>query len=104
MSSVLTLVIWLRLLYYKQDGSLAERSKAPASGAGPKGREFESRSCHSYCVGASVLFCFWILVYRRHRNSWNVAAIAQLGERQTEDLEVPGSIPGLGTGVAFVAL
>ena len=25
------------------------------------------------------------------------AAIAQLGERQTEDLEVPGSIPGLGT-------
>ncbi len=27
------------------------------------------------------------------------AAIAQLGERQTEDLEVPGSIPGLGTFV-----
>ena len=26
------------------------------------------------------------------------AAIAQLGERQTEDLKVPGSIPGLGTG------
>ena len=26
----------------------------------------------------------------------NYAAIAQLGERQTEDLEVPGSIPGLG--------
>ena len=25
------------------------------------------------------------------------AAIAQLGERQTEDLEVPGSIPGLGS-------
>ena len=25
------------------------------------------------------------------------AAIAQLGERQTEDLKVPGSIPGLGT-------
>ena len=25
------------------------------------------------------------------------AAIAQLGERQTEDLEVPGSIPGFGT-------
>ena len=23
-------------------------------------------------------------------------AIAQLGERQTEDLQVPGSIPGLG--------
>ena len=26
-----------------------------------------------------------------------MAAIAQLGERQTEDLKVPGSIPGLGT-------
>ena len=26
-----------------------------------------------------------------------VAAIAQLGERQTEDLKVPGSIPGLRT-------
>ena len=29
------------------------------------------------------------------------AAIAQLGERQTEDLEVPGSIPGLGTYIFF---
>ena len=27
------------------------------------------------------------------------AAIAQLGERQTEDLKVPGSIPGLGSFV-----
>ena len=26
----------------------------------------------------------------------NLAAIAQLGERQTEDLKVPGSIPGGG--------
>ena len=26
----------------------------------------------------------------------NTAAIAQLGERQTEDLKVPGSIPGRG--------
>ena len=25
------------------------------------------------------------------------ACIAQLGERQTEDLKVPGSIPGVGT-------
>ena len=31
------------------------------------------------------------------------AAIAQLGERQTEDLKVPGSIPGLGSfGVAYL--
>ena len=28
--------------------------------------------------------------------SYLTAAIAQLGERQTEDLKVPGSIPGLG--------
>ena len=29
--------------------------------------------------------------------NWRAAAaIAQLGERQTEDLKVPGSIPGLG--------
>ena len=27
----------------------------------------------------------------------SVAALAQLGERQTEDLKVPGSIPGGGT-------
>ena len=31
------------------------------------------------------------------RGSLPTAAIAQLGERQTEDLKVPGSIPGLGT-------
>ena len=62
----------LRLLYFKQDGSLAERSKAPASGAGPKGREFESRSCHSYSVLVSVLCSLDIsieaasrLLYRR---------------------------------------
>ena len=32
--------------------------------------------------------------FRSYFNS--TAAIAQLGERQTEDLKVPGSIPGLG--------
>ena len=31
------------------------------------------------------------------RGQKHQAAIAQLGERQTEDLKVPGSIPGLGT-------
>ena len=31
-----------------------------------------------------------------------LAAIAQLGERQTEDLKVPGSIPGLGTIVVIL--
>ena len=29
------------------------------------------------------------------------AAIAQLGERQTEDLKVPGSIPGLGMCISM---
>ena len=32
------------------------------------------------------------------------AAIAQLGERQTEDLEVPGSIPGYGNCFRWVFL
>ena len=30
-----------------------------------------------------------------------VASVAQLGERQTEDLKVPGSIPGRGTSLAL---
>ena len=29
------------------------------------------------------------------------AEIAQLGERQTEDLKVPGSIPGLGNVISI---
>ena len=42
---------------------------------------------------------FWSVL--RMRECYRVycndrAAIAQLGERQTEDLKVPGSIPGLG--------
>ena len=32
------------------------------------------------------------------------AAIAQLGERQTEDLKVPGSIPGLGIACDFTLI
>ena len=35
--------------------------------------------------------------FTRSLRPTHLAAIAQLGERQTEDLEVPGSIPGLGT-------
>ena len=38
--------------------------------------------------------CLATLVPARQCN--HQAAIAQLGERQTEDLKVPGSIPGLG--------
>ena len=47
------------------------------------------RGCVCVCVITRVWIC----------NIWGnlgMAAIAQLGERQTEDLKVPGSIPGLG--------
>ena len=43
-------------------------------------------SCHNTVKGAD----------------FTTAAIAQLGERQTEDLKVPGSIPGLGSCVVPV--
>ena len=36
-----------------------------------------------------------------HALLYRQAAIAQLGERQTEDLKVPGSIPGLGNLVCL---
>jgi hypothetical protein len=45
----------------------------------------------------------------RTTGSWNgvselSAEIAQLGERQTEDLKVPGSIPGLGKMIPSASL
>ena len=33
---------------------------------------------------------------QKHRCALGFAEVAQLGERQTEDLKVPGSIPGFG--------
>ena len=39
-----------------------------------------------------------MIVILRNQYAW----IAQLGERQTEDLKVPGSIPGL--GITFAQL
>ena len=50
------------------DGSLAERSKAPASGAGPKGREFESRSCQFYLIQSLMqkIFCSVRAISRWH--------------------------------------
>ena len=33
--------------------------------------------------------------------AYQLAAIAQLGERQTEDLKVPGSIPGGGSFLPY---
>lgn len=38
------------------NGSLAEWSKAPASGAGPQGREFESHSFHLFCLHPHFLY------------------------------------------------
>ena len=40
--------------------------------------------------------CARMLVWAWAKRTMSAAAIAQLGERQTEDLKVPGSIPGLG--------
>ena len=61
----------------------------------------------SNIVKPIALLCRWLAIYfscvtkyRRHGRSWKryncQAEIAQLGERQTEDLKVPGSIPGRG--------
>ena len=53
--------------------------------------KFENPGVESVkCIGgAAVLFWLKAIAYQ-------LAAIAQLGERQTEDLKVPGSIPGGG--------
>ena len=44
----------------------------------------------------AVVQCSWRTPRTIRVTSVAQAAIAQLGERQTEDLKVPGSIPGLG--------
>ena len=36
-----------------------------------------------------------------NKNEWKSDDVAQLGERQTEDLKVPGSIPGDGKASFF---
>ena len=46
-----------------------------------------------------LLVCVFVCCYGVW--SWLDASIAQLGERQTEDLKVPGSIPGRGNFSAF---
>ena len=45
----------------------------------------------------SFLFLFRTPPVPHAREARDLADIAQLGERQTEDLKVPGSIPGVGT-------
>ena len=56
----------------------------------------DQRGCESVC--ACVVMCG---VQRNFCGAGmyvcNVASVAQCGERQTEDLKVPGSIPGRGT-------
>ena len=44
------------------------------------------------------------MAYCLHVAPSSVADIAQLGERQTEDLKVPGSIPGVGNYFLQIAL
>ena len=56
---------------------------------------------HDVCVGFIVLGKR--AKQERASNTFARAAIAQLGERQTEDLKVPGSIPGLGIFVLLHA-
>ena len=77
-------------------GSLAERSKALASGASPKGREFESHNCQFFLLlflgkdaTGHVLKCI------------SIARLAQSVERKTLNLVVVGSSPTVGT-VIFV--
>ncbi len=53
---------------------------------------------------------YHIYIYDNNNNNINnkkyilysYAAIAQLGERQTEDLKVPGSIPGGGIYIYYI--
>ena len=60
-----------------------------ASGSNPDKSNCYFVSYRAYSASKRV----FIVLNAKHVG---VAAIAQLGERQTEDLEVPGSIPGLG--------
>ena len=63
------------------------------------------RSCGvKSCKGAAPITisarASWREAHAALRAQMSSAAIAQLGERQTEDLKVPGSIPGLGIFVS----
>ena len=52
-------------------------------------------------VNLNLHACKFILCYVTLSFMIYQAAIAQLGERQTEDLKVSGSTPGLGIGSLF---
>ena len=57
------------------------------------------------CASGSIFLCVHCYTNCKAvaQNFPHIAAIAQLGERQTEDLKVPGSIPGLGIYFACAA-
>ena len=97
-----------------------DSSAGKASDRRSEGRRFDPGSGHAFmyltwclglwfrtCAGACVSAIAWFrpgfvhmvcrLWVRSSCRNAGMAAIAQLGERQTEDLKVPGSIPGLGT-------
>ena len=68
------------LLDFEAD-SLAEWSKAPALGAGPQGRGFESHSCHiiapSRVLLTSLRFANFLVNYGRIRDSSYASSIVK---------------------------
>ena len=72
----------------RTSGSLAEWSKALASGASPKGRGFESHSCHSF-ARARCRF----LITKGPKPPPSISHYRLVVERQLCKLKVMGSIP-----------
>ena len=75
--------------------------------------KYLSASCNENCYDPGVELFWWLegyypgvepvkciakasVLFSLEAIGYQLAAIAQLGERQTEDLKVPGSIPGGG--------
>ena len=71
---------------------IIDASQALDPGSIPGRRIFASASWPR--IATALHFYFFILL---RCLLFFLADIAQLGERQTEDLKVPGSIPGVGT-------
>ena len=72
----------------RTSGSLAEWSKALASGASPKGRGFESHSCHSFAHARPR-----ILITEGPKPPPSISHYSLVVERQLCKLKVMGSIP-----------
>ena len=78
-----------------QSGWMAERSKAPVSGTGLFGGVGSNPTPITFSR-VRIFFHFCTIRIEKLGGLTRIAVVAQLGERQTEDLKVPGSIPGLG--------